>query len=74
MPCNGDGTPRLDLSGCVVHLPAADSGALGMVHFGEANTRWGVLHFGAAIKRPGWCMLVVGGVGLVDYLVASRSY
>lgn len=35
VPCNPDGTPQLGLDGCFMHLPAIDSGALGMVHFGE---------------------------------------
>ncbi|KAI7844112.1 hypothetical protein COHA_002251 [Chlorella ohadii] len=33
VPCNPDGTPQLGLDGCFMHLPAIDSGALGMVHF-----------------------------------------
>ncbi|PRW56512.1 Sulfotransferase domain [Chlorella sorokiniana] len=33
VPCNPDGTPRLSTDGCYMHLPATDSGALGLVHF-----------------------------------------
>ena len=52
-----------------MHLPAADSGALGMVHFGEANKQWGrcslVRHTADAVcnvlKGAPAVRLVVGG-------------